>query len=207
MGWVGPGQGPQAHLIDQDGSHILGTHFHSTDQFQVFTHGSGRVGQHHVAQGLAHYADRHTVYGPVAPAPEGLSYVTLRPEHDPGARFMPEQQARLAQARQNRPNAPRRNELLDLYYPVSPYWADLVYERDGLRVAVIVVTRDWTLEPFHIAGAGAYCLVLAGGFEDDQHAVLTEGWMRWLEPGTVLEGRSHGGALRLVVLQFPSHGD
>jgi hypothetical protein len=203
LGRAGPGDGPQAHRIDQDGSYALGTHFHAVDQFQVFTHGSGRVGHHLVAQGLVHYADRHTVYGPVQPAPEGLAYVTLRPEHDPGACFMPEQQARLAEARQTRPNAPRRNELLDLYYPVSPCWADLVHEPDGLRVAVIVVTSDWTLEPFQVAGAGAYALVLAGGFEDDQHAVLAEGWMRWLEPGAVLEGWSHGGALRLAVLQFP----
>ena len=90
-------EGPQAHLAVQGSKTTpLPTHFHGVDQFQVFVRGGGVVGRHGVRRGVAHYADRDTVYGPLCPGPEGMAYLTLRPAHDPGASFMPDAREVLA---------------------------------------------------------------------------------------------------------------
>ena len=219
-GQAGPGQGPQAQALAQDASHPLGAHYHEVAQFQVITGGSGRIGPHMIADGQAHYVDRHTVYGPVKPALEGLRYVTLRASHDPGPSWMPDAAGRLASLKADEPTAPHRNVVLDLGYAVAPVWTDLVNEPDGLRVAVIVTAAHWTLEPFQMAGAGGYALLLFGrltapGMAWDLHGPgslffdpsiedIRAPSVLWLPAGAVLEGRTERPT-RLVALQFPSN--
>lgn len=68
---------------------VLPPHFHPVDQFQVFTCGSGKVGGHRVAAGTIHYSDANTAYGPLVPADEGFSYLTLRPRYEEGYHVLP----------------------------------------------------------------------------------------------------------------------
>lgn len=74
---------PQLLLVEQPvpGSTVL-PHYHSTDQFQVFLDGSGKLGRHDVSPVSIHYTNRYTGYGPIVAGPSGVSYYVLRPEFD-----------------------------------------------------------------------------------------------------------------------------
>src|SRR5215210_4146547 len=74
---------PQLLLVEQPvpGSTVM-PHYHSTDQFQIFLDGSGKLGRHEVNPISIHYTNRYTGYGPIVAGPSGVSYYVLRPEFD-----------------------------------------------------------------------------------------------------------------------------
>lgn len=74
---------PQLLLVEQPvpGSTVM-PHYHSTDQFQIFLDGSGKLGRHDVRPISIHYTNRYTGYGPIVAGPSGVSYYVLRPEFD-----------------------------------------------------------------------------------------------------------------------------
>lgn len=74
---------PQWLLVEQPvpGSTVL-PHYHSTDQFQIFLEGDGRLGRHAIKPLSIHYTNRYTGYGPIVAGPSGVSYYVLRPEFD-----------------------------------------------------------------------------------------------------------------------------
>ncbi len=94
---VPPGNGPapQSFLVEQDPDTTILTHYHQQNQFQVIVGGSGTLGRHAVAPLLVHYAGAFTGYGPIVSGAQGLHYLTLRPQFDPGAQFLPEARERL----------------------------------------------------------------------------------------------------------------
>jgi hypothetical protein len=79
---------PEAFLIEMSPSETLLPHFHAVDQFQIFVAGSGELGRQSIGPLTVHYADHHTAYGPIVSSPFGLSYFTLRPSTDPGAKYL-----------------------------------------------------------------------------------------------------------------------
>lgn len=81
---------PQSYLIKQLPNITNPTHFHTQNQFQVFIEGTGAFGRHEIHPYVVHYAGAYTGYGPIVAGPSGLSYFTLRAQHDPGAQFLPE---------------------------------------------------------------------------------------------------------------------
>jgi hypothetical protein len=198
--------GPQAHVAIQGAATApIGTHFHGVDQFQVFVRGSGTVGRHRVVEGTAHYADRHTVYGPLRPGPAGMAYLTLRPAHDTGASFMPAARQQLADVLEasGRPTSDRRNLALDLHAPTGTgAWQDLVAEDDELRISVSIPGPGQAVETRSVGGAGAYALVLDGSLVTEEGGAPT-GSLRWLPPGSHVGGRAGPDGARLVALQFP----
>src|ERR671918_331147 len=74
---------PQLLLVEQPvpGSTVL-AHYHSTDQYQVFMDGGGKLGRHDVRPISVHYTNRYTGYGPIVAGPEGVTYYVLRPGFD-----------------------------------------------------------------------------------------------------------------------------
>jgi hypothetical protein len=200
--------GPQAHVAIQGGATApIGTHFHGVDQFQVFVRGSGTVGRHQVGQGTVHYADRHTVYGPLRAGPAGMAYLTLRSAHDTGASFMPASSRKLAEVLEasDRSAGDRRNLAVDLQAPSGTgSWVDLVAHDDGLRISVSAPGPDEAIKTILARRGGAYALVLAGSLVCDEGGGAPTGSLRWLPPGTGIEGHGGPAGARLVVLQFPA---
>jgi hypothetical protein len=199
--------GPQAHVAIQGaGTEPIGPHFHGVDQFQVFMRGSGTVGRHQVAAWTAHYADHYTVYGPLRPGPAGMAYLTLRPTHDTGASFMPGAREKLAdrlEASRRRPSD-RRNLSLDLHGPIETgAWHDLVGHEDGLRISTFAAGPGQAVEMLGVAGAGAYAMVVRGSLVTGEGGWAPTGSLRWLVPGSSVEGRAEADGARVVVLQFP----
>ncbi len=192
--------GPQAHLAVQGAAtEPLRPHFHGVDQFQLFVAGAGTVGNHDVGPGVVHYADRHSVYGPLRPGPSGMAYATLRPEHDPGASFMPGARDELAERLRHRPG-PRRNFTLHLTAARGHGWEDLAADADGLRVSV---RRANAGERVHVvvAGAGAYLTVLDGSVRAAGSAP-GRGAVAWCGAGAHAVTTGDGGAV-LALVQFP----
>jgi hypothetical protein len=192
--------GPQAHLaIQGPGTQPLRAHFHGVDQFQLFVAGAGTVGGHAVGRGVVHYADRNSVYGPLRPGPTGMAYATLRPEHDPGASFMPGAREELADRRRARPG-PRRNFTVRLAPAAGDGWEELATGDDGLCIAVCSC-RGGASVPAAVAGAGAYVAVVDGTV-DTATGPAGRGAVAWCAPGAVQVTAGRAG-VTLALLQFP----
>lgn len=86
---------PQAFLVEQDPDSTILPHYHEQNEFQVVVGGGGRFGRTEVKPVTAHYAGRHTGYGPIESGRDGLWYFSLRAHTDPGARFLPEWRDRM----------------------------------------------------------------------------------------------------------------
>lgn len=98
----GEGWTPQAFLVEQDPHSTILPHYHEQNEFQVVVAGGGRFGRNDVKPVTAHYAGRHTGYGPIESGGEGLWYFSLRAHTDPGARFLPEWRDRMDKAQPKR---------------------------------------------------------------------------------------------------------
>jgi hypothetical protein len=74
---------PQLLLVEQPvpGSTVL-AHYHSTDQYQIFMDGGGKLGRHDIHPISVHYTNRYTGYGPIVAGESGVSYYVFRPEFD-----------------------------------------------------------------------------------------------------------------------------
>jgi hypothetical protein len=86
---------PQAFLVEQDAHSTILPHYHEQNEFQVVVGGGGTFGRSPVGPVTAHYAGRHTGYGPITSGKDGLWYFSLRARTDPGARFLPEWRDRM----------------------------------------------------------------------------------------------------------------
>lgn len=198
--------GPQAYLVAQGSATTpLPVHFHTVDQFQYFAHGAGTVGRHGVRGRTVHYADALTPYGPLAPGPDGMSYLTLRATHDGGVRYMPDSSGELGEmlASSARGAAGRRNVAVALDGPIEPGgWAHLHDDPDGLRISVVVLAPGEAAPPLVVGGAGAYAVIVDGA------VVTTDGLhgrddLRWVVAGDVVEASGSDEGARVAVLQYP----
>lgn len=81
---------PMVYLVDQDPATLIQAHFHQVPQYQVVVRGAGRLGRHPIAPLAAHYAGPFTGYGPIASGDQGLAYLTVRNQWDPGLRALPD---------------------------------------------------------------------------------------------------------------------
>ncbi len=85
-----PDLSPTAFLVEQPAHSVLPTHFHTQNEFQVVTAGSGMFGRHPVNAISVHYAGAYTGYGPIVAGPEGLAYFTIRSVFEAGAHLVPQ---------------------------------------------------------------------------------------------------------------------
>jgi hypothetical protein len=186
----------------------LRTHFHASDQFQLFTDGSARFANHDVGPGAVHYADRHTPYGPLRPGAEGVTFLTLRSASSAGAYFMPESREVLGESLagdQGRPIDGRRNVSIDLGSPGprdANTWEELRVGPDGLRIAAADLDPSTSLTVEPVAGDGAFLAVLDGDVLTDGQS-FASGSLCWCDPGERGSIEAGPGGARLVFLQFP----
>jgi hypothetical protein len=205
------GREPQAFMVEMgSGADPLITHFHVVDQFQVFVHGSGTVGRHAVETWQAHYADRCTPYGPLAPGPSGVAYVTLRARSDTGLYPMPAARASLQEqlASSERPVAARRNLTVDVGQAVEPGHVHRhVADEDGLVIATAEVGPASSVSLAPIGGSGAYLVVVAGAVaagDGDDGEATGPGSLAWVDPGAAVELHAGPTGARVAVLQLPA---
>ena len=160
---------PQSFLVEQPANSTILSHFHRQNQFQVVVGGSGSIGRHALQPVSVHYAGAYTGYGPLLAGPEGLDYMTLRPQYDPGANFLPEARATLAQG-------PKRHWTSDALQPMAAgtlralaevrVTEVLALQDDGLAVIRYALPPSAVCPTLAPAGsAGQFLLVIAGALE------------------------------------------
>ncbi len=197
---------PQAYLVEQPANSVVSAHFHDTNQFQIFVHGSGAFGKKPVNGIVVHYARAHTPYGPIEAGDDGAHYMTLRNNWDSGAKTMPENRDKLRKIKRVHRIAE------DVHIPdtsalqsVTTERTDLVpLEEDGLGICRFDVgpRQDCTIA-FEAEGAGAYAFVAGGsvthdGVVLDTHSLIYRGQDEMpLEITACAEGAS------VLLLQFP----
>jgi hypothetical protein len=195
---------PQAVLVETDPSYVIPAHFHSTDQFQIFTSGGGNIGRHSCDPISIHYTDGFTPYGPIRAGVEGLGWYTLRNRGEVGAYWMPGQKAQLERA-------PRR--ALVAHSPLrfgvegtseTEVIHDVPLADDGLLASSYRLAPGDKIEgPDPRTGAGQYYIVVNGEWVRDKVS-LASGSIVYVEPTDdvqILTATS--AALDVLVYQFP----
>ncbi|MBO88508.1 MAG: hypothetical protein CMP14_03215 [Rickettsiales bacterium] len=162
---------PQAYLIEQPENSTVAAHYHDTNQFQIFVHGSGAFGKKPFSGLMVHYAKAHTTYGPIAAGENGAHYMTLRNNWDSGAKRMPENRAKLRKIK-------RLHRVADdvplpdtaTLKSISIEKVNLIpLEADGLGVCLFNFGpgQDCSLT-LETGGAGAYAFVAVGSVQYDE---------------------------------------
>jgi hypothetical protein len=157
---------PQSYLVEQLPTITNPTHFHVQNQFQVFTQGSGNIGKHEIKPYVVHYAGAFTGYGPLVSGAEGLHYITLRSQRDPGAKFIPEKTSELIKG----PKHHHTTQSLDLLsleqlvLLIRPERVDIHTDaRTGLGISQIRMPKNsqFTVDFLNLS-TSAYLLVVTG---------------------------------------------
>ena len=201
---------PQAFIIEIDSdSHVIAPHFHEVDQFQVFVGGNGILGKRQeLSPVTVQYSDAYTPYGPIAPHHGGLTFLTLRPQHDPGVHYVPSGPGELG---------PRPKRRFVVRYPVAergrtpelesgPHDGQPLPEPDGLLAAQFELAfNEMFVGSSPALGGGQYWLVTTGEITYDG-TNLGAGSLVFLAPtDAALTVRARQSGAVLVQLQFGHH--
>lgn len=191
---------PNAFLIEQPAGTVTRAHFHLNNQFQVVVGGSGTIGRSAVRPYIAQYVSAHTGYGPITPGAEGLSYLTLRENTDPGAQYLPE-----LRGKQNR----SLRQFQTMSPPIEPGSSrgicEMIAPADGMAAWMVSLEAGIKAEPPAAEGASSrYCVVVNGEMRlnDQLLPYLSIVWVPASE-GSAFRLEAGPSGLGVIVLQFP----
>jgi hypothetical protein len=184
---------PQAYLVMQPPGSVTPPHFHTTNQFQVFVDGGGRVGKLRADPVMVQYAGAHTPYGPIAAEDQGIQYFTLRQAWDSGAKYLPDQRRQLA--------AGQQRQVVGTCGDASEA---LFSDPDGLHAEVIELQAgEQSALPDAAQGGGQYHVVLSGTLmRDDRPLEAMSVEFAFPDEGEVAIQAGTDG-LRLLLARFP----
>ncbi|MER5310637.1 hypothetical protein ABT034_22930 [Streptomyces sp. NPDC002773] len=223
FGGAASASGPQAYLVEQR-NYVLRPHFHPVDQFQILCGAPGSLfGRRPVGELDVHYADAHTVYGPLTGGDPPLRYFTLRAEPTDTTAFMPESRALLPARRTGRSlhadasaratgrpwaggeAAPATEGAGTPAAPASDGAVTLLDDpRDGLRVSRLTGGPGATV-PLPAAGEGGQFLYVAAGSvvsAETSYGPETLGWQPPHAPGAAAQAGPDG--VTVLVLRHPA---
>jgi hypothetical protein len=201
--------GAQAFLVHMETPNtVLRAHFHDVGQYQIFFDGSGLLGSAPIGPMTVFYTDAYASYGPIIAGDEGISFFTLRQDHDEKVHFMPEDRAL------RKPSVGRRTVMefdpadeknVAASKAVGQLVRDVVAdEEDGMRCEFVVAGPHTSLaEIFDDAPPRSYVVVLAGQVVADG-VLLRERGMLYSEDVTepsVVATEDKG--VMLTVMTFP----
>lgn len=201
-------ESPMAFLVEHKADVVVGSHFHSVDQFQVVTSGGGRLGRHELGMLSVHFARAYSPYGPIKAAEQGLSYLTLRARWDPGAKYLPESRPLLEQVPNRSPW--QMTETPDLHLKASSDGVAIqalqqLTDQHGLACFYLVMQPGKTAEAPRLANSdGQYVIIVEGGAVSEGRTTkgMTVIWVGKNEPPLQLEAGADGCAA--LVLNYPT---
>ena len=94
---------PMAFLAEGTPHRVIKPHYHEVDQFQVIVSGGGVIGKHPLSLNAVHFSRAHTPYGPLTGAEEGVGFLTLRAQWDPGAQYLDKDKDKLVAVPNRKP--------------------------------------------------------------------------------------------------------
>jgi hypothetical protein len=160
--------GAQAFSVGMETPHThLRAHFHDVEQFQVFFAGSGKLGSAPLGPMAVFYTDAYTSYGPIIAGAEGLTFYTLRCEHDAGVRWMPESRAL------REPTPGRR--IIETFDPDSAQNQADARVPGGLRRWTATSDDDGMCIEFVVAGPQTSLAPVFGATSPHQYVLLMHG--------------------------------
>lgn len=194
---------PMAYLVQQSADSEIQAHYHQADQFQLFVHGTGRIGTHALAGLTLHYAGALSPYGPIVSHGGGLQYLTFRNRWDPGAQWMPGAAQRLRDHPDRQHFAVSRD--IEITAGNDPRRQEVIREGPpGLGAWVLQTGPGGRVQgPPPAEGAGQFWYSLRGEVEY-QGARLGRDGVLFVEPGDPpVEMLAVGEGATLVLMQFP----
>jgi hypothetical protein len=196
LGRRGDASAPQAFLIEQPAGVSVPPHYHETEQFQVVVAGSGTLGRFPVGRVSVNYTGARTGYGPIVAGPAGLSYFTLRPAGDPGARYLPAARAGLD-------GATRRFRLTGATVEGAAPSETLLEEPDGLAAVLARLGPGAALSPIEATRGGGQFLLVVGGALVHEGATLGPWSCLFVGHGAVTPLAAATSGAVVLALRFP----
>ena len=198
---------PQAFLVEQSAGAIVHPHFHFVDQFQVIVDGHGKLGKHDVHPVSVHFAARHTGYGPILPAENGLKYFTLRASADEtGAQYLPANRHKMVQL-------PKKYLLLDpipvadvttLTASMATRDQEVYSDEAGLKVTTVSVGPKQSIKITPDTFSPGISVIVLSGNPRLAEKTLDKWSCAFVSPtDNALEFASDESGFELLVLQYP----
>jgi hypothetical protein len=201
-----PGQRPNAFFVEQPPSLTLATHFHAANQFQVFVHGSGRLGKHEIAPVTVHYTNAFSPYGPINSLADGLCYFTFRDDYDPGARFLPEAIVELQKTKRRYATSKPLDAPKDRPITTEQRIDMIPLAEDGMgAIRVDAPNKATMLTRMDPAHNDRFILVLTGEIDCGDTVIGPRDCIFLARDEAPLVTARDGGA-SLLLLQFPNTG-
>ncbi len=209
---------PQLLLVEQPvpGSTVL-PHYHSTDQFQIFLHGGGKLGRQEIKPISIHYTNRYTGYGPIVAGAAGVSYFVFRPEFDQLVTgqylHVPEMREKLRQRRGHKRavmvegvRVMPTDALLKLSAPLTERLIDAEHDANdpGLFADLISLgpAMPYTGPDPH-GGGGQVLVVLQGAMFCNNESYGERSGLALTSDELAVSMHAGGGGAQLLVLQYP----
>jgi hypothetical protein len=197
------------YLIEQDPDCVINAHYHQANQFQVFVGGSGALGKRNLEPLIVHYTDAYTPYGPISSRADGVRYLTLREEYDPGARFLPQEVAGLKHVRRRHVTTEPIARAASAALPrLTETAARMLFEThaDGLAAWLVQAGPHAMIgneaRETHIRG-GQFWLVLTGSVTDRDETLDADTFMYVSHEEPAPHLSAGPGGSEVLILQFP----
>lgn len=195
---------PMAFLAEGTPHRVIKPHFHEVDQFQVIVSGGGVIGKHPLSLNAVHFSRAHTPYGPLTGAEEGVGFLTLRAQWDPGAQYLDKDKEKLKAVPNRKPwqatEAPKFEGNADVNIHVFNEIRD---ERGLAAYSLKLAPGAETAGPDASKGNGQYIIVTKGSlnYQGKEYKAISIGFTKPDEGYFPIVAGPDG--VEALVLNFP----
>jgi rubredoxin len=172
---------PMAFLAEGTPHRVIKPHFHEVDQFQVIVSGGGVIGKHPLSLHAVHFSRAHTPYGPLTGADEGVGFLTLRAQWDPGAQYIPAAKEKLVSVPNRNPwqvtEAPKFEGNADVN--IHPF-SEIKDDRGLAAYSLKLAPGAQTAGPDASKGNGQYLIVTKGSvnYQGKEYKAISIGFTK-----------------------------
>jgi rubredoxin len=195
---------PMAFLAERSPGRVIRPHFHDVDQFQVIVSGGGVLGKHGLAIHAVHFSRAHTPYGPIVASEQGVGFLTLRPQWDPGAQYLDDAGDKLRNLPNRKPWQVTELPQFCVVDEVNVHEFSSIKDDRGLAAfSISLKPHARTRAPDPSRAAGQYVIITRGGliYQGAEHKAITIAYLKPDEQALELVAGAQG--LEALVLHFP----
>jgi len=195
---------PMAFLAEGTPGRVIPMHFHDVDQFQVIVSGGGALGKHALQIHAVHFSRAHTPYGPLVANHEGLGFLTLRAQWDPGAQYLPGSRDKLQGVQGRKPWQVTEIPVFGGADEVNVHAFSDIRNAEGLAAwSLSLKPHAQAVTPDPSASNGQYLIVTRGSLEyqSREYGAISIAFIRPNEGGFPLLAGAQG--VEALVLNYP----
>jgi rubredoxin len=195
---------PMAFLAEGTPHRVIKPHFHECDQFQVIVSGGGVIGKHPLSLNAVHFSRAHTPYGPLTGAEQGVGFLTLRAQWDPGAQYLDKSKDKLVAVPNRKPWQATEAPKFEGNANVNINAFDEIKDERGLAAyALKLASGAQTAGPDASKGNGQYIIVTKGSlnYQGKEYKAISIGFTKPDEGYFPIVAGPEG--VEALVLNFP----